>query len=116
MKIRFQADNDINEIILKAVWQLEPTIDIHTATEAGIVGLPDDQVLAKAAANNRLLISHDRKTMPRHFGRFITHTDSPGLLIVPQKLPVAFVAEELLLVWLASEPEEWRNRIRSMPL
>lgn len=116
MKIRFQADNDVNQTIIKAVLQLEPTIDFQTAAAAKILGLPDGQVLAYAASANRLLISHDRKTMPHHFGRFITHTDSPGLLIVPQKLSVAAVAEELLLVWLASEPSEWLNRIRSMPL
>lgn len=54
--------------------------------------------------------------MPGHFGQFILSQDSTGLLIVSQKLPVSQVAEELLLIWLTSEPEEWINRIRSLPL
>ena len=36
---------------------------------------------------------------------------SAGVLIIPQKMPVAQVAEELLLIWAATEAEEWTNRI-----
>jgi hypothetical protein len=32
------------------------------------------------------LISHDRKTMPAHFARFLDSRSSPGLIIVPQDL------------------------------
>jgi hypothetical protein len=42
--------------------------------------------------------------------------DSPGILIVSQKLSVAQAAEELFLIWAASETEEWINKIRSLPL
>jgi hypothetical protein len=42
--------------------------------------------------------------------------NSPGLLIVSQKLRIAQVAEDLLLIWLASEPAEWVNRVRALPL
>ena len=54
--------------------------------------------------------------MPTHFGRFILSESSPDLLVVSQKLPVSQVAQELLLIWAASEPAEWVNRIRSLPL
>lgn len=53
--------------------------------------------------------------MPRHFGAFIQHETSPGLLIVSQHLPVSRAAEELLLIWIASEAKEWINRIVALP-
>jgi hypothetical protein len=116
MKIRFQADADLNQIIVKAMLRLEPAIDFQTAYAANRAGLDDPAVLKLAAEQDRILVSHDRKTMPNHFGQFILSENSPGLLIVSQKLPIAQVAEDLLLIWLASEPEEWVNRMRSLPL
>jgi hypothetical protein len=45
MRVRFQADADLNHIILKAVLRREPTVDYRTAYAAGLVGLNDTQVL-----------------------------------------------------------------------
>jgi hypothetical protein len=116
MKVRFQADADLNQNIVKATLRLEPSIDFQTASSSGLAGLSDLDVLRLAAEQSRILVSHDRKTMPRHFGQFIQSEASPGILIVSQKESVSQVAEELFLIWLATEPEEWVNRIRSLPL
>ena len=83
---------------------------------AGLEGLNDEQVLALAAREGRILVTHDQKTMPRHFANFITSQTSPGLLIVPQHAPYATVVDDLVLISLASEAEEWVNRICSLPL
>ena len=86
MKIRFQADADLNQIIVRATLRLEPTIDFQTAHAAGLAGLDDPDVLEKAAQEGRILVSHDRKTMPGHFGQFIVTRESSGLLIISQKI------------------------------
>jgi len=70
MKVRYQADNDLNQIIVKATIRLEPTIDFKTSHAAGLPGLDDLSVLARAAADGRILVSHDLKTMPDHFATF----------------------------------------------
>jgi hypothetical protein len=66
MKIRFQADADLNEDIVLGLLRLEPSIDFQTADEAGLRGLSDDLVLKRAAEEGRVLATHDRRTMPRH--------------------------------------------------
>lgn len=116
MSVRFQADADLNQIIVRATLRLEPSIDFQTAHAAGLIGLTDAAVLQLAADQGRILVSHDRRTMPAHFGRFITTTVSPGVLIVSRRIPIAQLAEDILLIWAASEPEDWVNRIRSLPL
>jgi hypothetical protein len=89
MKVRFQADNDLDERIITAAKRLNPVIDFQRAPEIGLhTGVPDDQVLALAAREGRVLVTHDRKTMPHHFERFITDQVSPGLIIIAQTLPV----------------------------
>lgn len=116
MKVRFQADADLNRHIIAAVKRREPMVHFQTAQEAGLSGLDDPAVLAFAASEGRILVSHDRQTMPQHFAIFIQQHMSPGLLIVSQHLPVSQVADELLLIWFASEAEEWINQISSLPL
>jgi len=116
MRIRFQADADFNQIILNAIVRRYPEIDFRTATIAGLAGLKDADVLALAARDSRLLITHDHSTMPRHFGEFIQSTPSPGLIVVPQRLPVREVVDALILIWTATQPEEWVNRIAYLPI
>ncbi|MGR3300907.1 MAG: DUF5615 family PIN-like protein [Candidatus Scalindua sp.] len=116
MKVCFQADADLNQIIVKATLRREPTIDFQTAQIARLSGLEDEDVLAIAAKEDRLLVTHDRKTIPHHFTKFIISQTSPGVLIIPQKLPVANVIEDLILIWATSEAEEWINRIYYLPL
>lgn len=106
MKVRFQADADLNQIILLATIRREPAIDFQTATMAGLSRLDDMQVLERTVTEGRVLVTHDRKTMPRHFSEFVVKESSPGLLVVPQYLSVAAAVEDLILIWSATEAEE----------
>ncbi len=116
MKVRFQADADLNHIIVLAVVRREPEVDFQSASAAQLAGRTDAEVLALAARQGRLLVSHDHSTMPAHFGTFILGQPSPGLVIVPQHIPPAVAVEELLLIWHATEAEEWTNRICFLPI
>lgn len=65
MKIRFQADNDLDQRIVVATKRLDSTIDFQTAATLGLHHVGDPQVLALAAQQGRILVSHDRKTLPK---------------------------------------------------
>ncbi len=60
-------------------------------------------------------MTHDRKTMPAEFGKFILTKNSSGVLILSQKLPVSDAIDALILIWEASTAEEWVNQIMSIP-
>ncbi len=116
MRGRFQAAADLNQTIVLALLRREPSIDFQTAAAANLAGLDDAAVLALAAHDGRVLVTHDQSTMPKHFARFIAEHTSPGLLVVPQHLAASLVVEELLLIWAATEADEWLNRIVYLPL
>ncbi len=40
---------------------------------------------------------------------------SPGVFLVRQRIPVAAVAEALVLIWVASDASEWENLILEIP-
>ena len=116
MPPRFLADENFNAKIIAGLLRREPSVDFQTAKTAGILGLSDHQVLATAAREGRILVSHDRETMPGHFSRFIADSTSAGALIVSQNLPIREAIEQILIVWLASEADEWQNRIGFLPM
>jgi xanthine dehydrogenase iron-sulfur cluster and FAD-binding subunit A len=114
--VRFQADADFNQIIVAALVRKDPLVDFRTATVASLEGLRDGEVLALAASDKRILVTHDAKTMPRHFADFVQSHESAGVIVVPQHLPVSVVVDELLLIASATSPGEWTNRICYLPL
>jgi hypothetical protein len=114
--IRFQADADLNQGILLATIRRLPPLDFQSATQAGLAGLTDPQVLALSASQDRILVTHDMRTMPLHFASFIQQHQSPGIIVVPQSMRPAQAAEELLLIASATESAEWVNRIVFLPL
>jgi GAF domain-containing protein len=114
--VRFQADADTNQIIVAALVRRQPSVDFRTAALASLRGLSDAEVLALAAREKRILVTHDAKTMPRHFGDFVQSQESAGVIVVPQHLSVATVVDELLLIASATSPHDWTNRICYLPL
>lgn len=116
MRPRFQADADFNQETVRGLRRHERAVDFEDAHAAGVIGIPDPDVIHRAADLGRILVSHDCKTMPAHFGRFLDSNSSPGLIMVPQDLEIGLAIEDLLIVWEASDAEEWRDKIGFLPL
>jgi hypothetical protein len=116
MTIRFQADADFNQTILLAAIRREPSLDFQTAFAGGLAGLADTDVLARSAESGRILVTHDQRTMPRHFAEFVKRQASPGLVIVRQSLAVSAVVDDLLVIHAATDAGEWINRWVFLPL
>lgn len=116
MRPRFQADADLNQKIVLGLRRREPAVDFQDAHAGGVIGIPDPEVLHRAVTLGRILISHDRRTMPVHFQRFLNDRCSPGLIIVPQDLDIGTAIDDLLLIWATTEAEEWRDTVGYLPL
>ena len=116
MSIRFQADADLNFDIVRAVRQEEPAIDFASAADSQLRGIKDPELLELAAVANRVLVSHDRRTMLDHFRtRLAAGKSSPGVLIVSQGASIGLVAEAIVYIWSLSSPSELRNQAHYLP-
>jgi hypothetical protein len=85
VKVRFQADADLNEDIVTGVLRREPKVDFQTATAAGLRLLSDLEVLNLAAREGRILVSHDRRTMPRHSRDSLVQTRARAFSSCPKR-------------------------------
>jgi hypothetical protein len=116
MSPRFLADADLNHKIVVGLRRREPSIDFASARVGGVVGVPDPEVIGIAADSGRILVSHDKKTMPAHFSRFRETRSSAGIILVSQDLDIGSAIEDLLLIWAATDSEEWANHLGFIPL
>lgn len=116
MKVRFLADANLDRQITEGLCRREPSIDFLSAEAAGLHGKNDLEVLEIAAVQRRLLVTHDKRTMPSAFGEFLTNQHSSGVLIVPAHLGIGPAVDALLAVWLMTEQEEWADRISYIPI
>jgi len=83
--IRFLADASLHNGIVRGCQRRQPAMDFLSANDAKLEGVPDPDVLALAATQNRILVSHDFQTMPGHFANFLQDRGpSPGVILVPQ--------------------------------
>lgn len=118
--IRFLADHNFRDAIVTGLRRQRPLMDIITARDVGIELLPDPQVLAFAREHGRLLLTHDKRTMPTYLDDLLralpSGEHSPGGFVVPQMMATGKAINDLLLIWEASEPEEWQDRLTFLPL
>lgn len=115
-RIRFLADENFRFPIVQGIRRIQPQIDILTAREANILGLPDLQVIVHAATDHRILLTHDVRTMGTHFATFLASGQhSPRIFFVMHVRPIGDVITTIHLIWQASEPEEWIDRYEPLP-
>ncbi len=114
---RFLADHDLNEIIVAGVLRREPSVEFLRVRDVGMEEARDDEILEYADRERLLIVSHDVNTMPAAaYGRGAKGESFLGLLMVRQSLPVGKVIDDLLLIWSATELEEWKEQVVFLPI
>ena len=61
--LRWLADENFNNDILRALFRRNPTLDIVRAQDVGLSGVDDSSLLAWAAEATRVLLTHDVSTI-----------------------------------------------------
>jgi hypothetical protein len=115
--IRFAADEDFDNDIIRALKRRLPAIDVTRVQDAGFSGANDAAVLEWAAGEGRVLLTHDASTMSFHaLARLQAGHAMPGVIVGHQRLPIGDVIEDLVLIAMCSTPEEWVSRVYFLPL
>lgn len=111
--VRYLADHDLNRKIRDGVLRIEPSIEFLRARDVGAGTWLDDQVLAYAAERGLIVVSHDVNTMTAAaYQRVIAGLPMAGLLLAVQQRPLKTAIDELVLIWSATEFEEWKDRVQ----
>jgi hypothetical protein len=115
--LRWLADENFNNDILRALFRRNPALDIVRVQDVGLSGVDDPTLLAWAAEASRVLLTHDVSTVTAHaYDRVTVGDHMPGVFEVSRDVPILVAVEDILLISECSHPDEWEGQVRYLPL
>ena len=115
--IRFLADENFDNDIVRGVRRRYPAIDIVRVQEVGLRTCPDEIVLAWAAEHSHILLTLDARTMTRHAADRVTAgLAMPGVFEVSRHAPHGAVIEDIRIIAECSVEGEWEGQVQYVPL
>ena len=115
--LRWLADENFNNDILRALFRASRDLDIVRAQDVGLTGTGDEVLLAWAADQNRVLLTHDVSTITAHaYRRIMKGEPMPGVFEVSCRVSIRAAVEDIVLLSECSNPGEWEGQVRYLPL
>ena len=94
----------------------EPAMEFPRLRDLGLETRSDAEVLDYAAREQFIVVSSDVNTMTAEaLGRVAAGQVMRGVFLVHQRDPLGPVIGDLILIWAASEAEEWIGQVRFLP-
>ncbi len=115
--LRLFIDENLNHRILRGLKLRFPNLDYVIAQETKLKGGQDSILLAWAADQNRILVTHDLKTVPKlAYDRVAAGQPMPGVFAIPKGLPVGRAIEELATLIECCHQSDLENLVAYVPL
>lgn len=117
--IRFLLDENMPHSLRDQLLYHEPDMEIHCigGPTAPPIGTLDPAILEWLEQNQYLLVSRNRRTMPRHLQEHLAKgRHVPGLLLIRRQASIGALVRDLLLIWHASKLSDYQDRIEYLPL
>jgi hypothetical protein len=114
--LRLVADENFNGRILRALQRRIPDLDVVRVQDTPLLGTADPDLLTWAAAEGRVVLTHDVTTLVGHAVRRVRSGEiMPGVIIVGRRAAVGAIAADLEVLILAGGPEELDRQIAYVP-
>ena len=115
--MKFVADVNFNNHILKGLRARVPSLDVIRLQDLGMGRTIDPEVLQWAADDGRIVLTHDVKTMTKYAAdRLVAGLAMPGVFELAETLDIGTAINELHVIIECSTQEEWNQRIIYIPM
>lgn len=115
--LRFLSDENFNGDIVRGLLRRCSDLDLVRIQDVGLDGASDPDILDWAGKNNRILLTHDRATIPNFaYDRVKTGESMPGVFVINDHFPIKQAINELFLINTCTEQEEWNGLVVYLPL
>ncbi len=114
---RFVADENFNGAVVRGLLRRRSTLDLVRVQDSDLSGISDPDLLAWAAREQRVVLTHDVTTL-RQFAedRICAGLPMPGVFEVGEHLSIREAIEDLVLIAECSQEGEWEGQVRFLPL
>jgi predicted nuclease of predicted toxin-antitoxin system len=110
-------DEDVHGDIVVGLRRRQPALDLVRVQDVGLRHTPDPIILEWAAQQGRVVVSVDKKTLAVDaWERVARGLPMPGVAILRTLLSIGQAINELELVALAGNPEDFRGQDIYLPM
>ena len=110
--LRLASDADVHGEIIRGLRRRRPEIDLVRAQDALPEGTPDPEVLAWAAAENRILVTNDRNTIVGFaYRRAAAGEPVPGVIATTNEQSIGSAIDDILLIAEYMSEDEIRGQV-----
>jgi hypothetical protein len=115
MTAKLLADENLKGALVRGLRRQQPDLDIVRVQDVGLSGADDPAVLAWAAAKDRVLLTHDVRTITKYaYERLVEGLVMPGVIEVRGDVSIGLAIEDILL--LVEFEDECRSQVRYVPI
>lgn len=115
--LRFLADENFNNDIIRGLLRRDPGFEIVRVQDVGLRGADDPTVLAWAAQQGRILLTHDADTITKYaYERINADLPMPGVIELRRRVPLGVAIDDLIYIAEASTENEWDLKVAYLPL
>jgi predicted nuclease of predicted toxin-antitoxin system len=83
------SDENFNGDIVRGLLLRHPNLDLLRVQDVGLREVDDPTILAWAASHGRILLTHDRATMPDFaYNRLVRGEPMVGMFVVNDRMPM----------------------------
>jgi predicted nuclease of predicted toxin-antitoxin system len=115
--IKLVSDENFDGDVLRGLLRRLPDLDVARVQDVGLAQTPDPTILAWAASEQRILLTHDRDTVPG-FAYYRVRAGEPmaGVFLVSDHMPKGLAIDQLLLAIQCLNPEDCKDQVHHFPL
>jgi len=85
--LSFLSDENFNGDIIRGLFLRQPNLDLLRVQDVGLQEVDDPIILEWAVINNRILLTHDRATMPDFaYERLNKGKDMAGMFVINDRM------------------------------
>jgi uncharacterized protein with PIN domain len=104
-KIKFYTDEHVARAVVRGLRQRGA--DVLTVPEAGLLGASDEEHLARARSEGRVIFTQDDDFLRLHAAGF----EHAGIVYAAQQTPIGDIIYGLMLIHQVLEPEEMAGHV-----
>lgn len=118
-RFRYLLDEDTPHAIRDQLLRHAPEMEILAVGDAAApsLGASDFEILRWVDREGYVLVSRNRRTLPQHLQEYLEAGGHvPGIFLLRRRYTLGQIIEDLILIWEAGDPEEYRDRVEYLPL
>jgi predicted nuclease of predicted toxin-antitoxin system len=115
--ISYLVDQNFNEHIVDGLTLRDATVELIHVRDVALAAAPDTKLLEWAADHGRVVLTHDRGTMPAFaYARVAAGAPMRGVFVVSDEMPIGQAIDELLIATHCLSQDECDAVVKYFPM